>query len=256
MRTFYTLTMTEWLEAWKEWKIVWLPLFFIALGVTQPLLLMYMDVLLEHVGNADGIVVDPNRPPPQSLDVFSATIHGQFNQLGLIVLIMSFMGSLASDRQTGMQDFILTRPVSRNVYLLSKWFSHGMISLFGILIGALTSYCLTVYWFGSLSPILALRIISDFSVWTLFVVSLTLLISTYFQRAVPIGIFSLVVSLLLVAVPSLMPDILFFTPGALLSTPPTASFFSSAHLTYVTFCLVWILLTLVWSALRFKKTAV
>jgi len=131
MRTFYTLTLTEWLEAWKEWKIVWLPLFFIALGVTQPLLLMYMDVLLEHVGNADGIIVDPNRPAPQSLDVFSATIHGQFNQLGLIVLIMSFMGLLASDRQTGMQDFILTRPVSRNVYLLSKWFSHGMISLFG-----------------------------------------------------------------------------------------------------------------------------
>ncbi len=116
----------------ERMEIVWLPLFFIALGVTQPLLLMYMDVLLAHVGNADGIIVDPNRPAPQPLDVFSATIHGQFNQLGLIVLIMSFMGLLASDRQTGMQDFILTRPVSRNVYLLSKWFSHGMISLFGI----------------------------------------------------------------------------------------------------------------------------
>ncbi len=132
---------------------------------------------------------------------------------------MSFMGLLASDRQTGMQDFILTRPVSRNVYLLSKWFSHGMISLFGMLIGALTSYCLTVYWFGSLSPMLALRIILDFSLWTLFVVSLTLLISTFLQRAVPIGILSLVVSLLLVALPSLMPDILFFMPGALTVAP-------------------------------------
>lgn len=255
MRTFYTLTWTEWLEAWKEWKIVWLPLFFIALGVTQPLLLMYMDVLLAHVGNADGIIVDPNRPVPQSLDVFSATIHGQFNQLGLIVLIMSFMGLLASDRQTGMQDFILTRPVSRNVYLLSKWFSHGMISLFGILIGALTSYCLTVYWFGSLSPMLALRIILDFSLWTLFVVSLTLLISTFLQLAVPIGILSLVVSLLLVALPSLMPDILFFMPGALLSLPSHTSFFSSPHLIGIISCLIWILLILGWSALRFRKTA-
>ncbi|KOP28989.1 hypothetical protein ADM98_08695 [Exiguobacterium sp. BMC-KP] len=254
MRTFYTLTLTEWLEAWKEWKIVWLPLFFIALGVTQPLLLMYMDVLLEHVGNADGIIVDPNRSAPQPLDVFSTTIQGQFNQLGLIVLIMSFMGLLASDRQTGMQDFILTRPVSRKVYLLSKWFSHSMISLFGILIGATTSYGLTVYWFGSLSPILALRIISDFSLWTLFVVSLTLLISTYLQRAVPIGILTLVVSLLLVALPSLLPDVLFFTPGALLSAHSTASLFSSSHLIDVTFCLVWIALTLGWSVLRFRKT--
>lgn len=102
---------------------------------------------------------------------------------------------------------------------------------------------------------LALRIILDFSLWTLFVVSLTLLISTFLQRAVPIGILSLVVSLLLVVLPSLKPDVLFFMPGALLSVPSNTSFFSSSHLFGVISCLVWIVLTLGWSVLRFRKTA-
>ena len=66
MTNFYTLTRTDLAEAAKEYKFIWLTLFFVILGVTQPLVHNYMDVILENVGGADGITIDPNRPVPSS----------------------------------------------------------------------------------------------------------------------------------------------------------------------------------------------
>lgn len=217
MTHFYTLTQTELAEAAKEYKFIWLTLFFVILGVTQPLINNYMDVILENVGGADGITIDPNRPVPSSGEVLLSTISGQFNQIGLIILIISFMGLIASDRNSGMQDFILTRPVAIPSYLLSKLAGHWLISMFAIAIGAAVSYGYTIFLFGSFSFSDFLLFLLMYSLWILYVISLAILISTFIKGPILIAVTTIAVSVFLILIKSFNHLVFQLSPGGVLN---------------------------------------
>lgn len=217
MTNFYTLTRTELAEAAKEYKFIWLTLFFVILGVTQPLVNHYMDVILENVGGADGITIDPNRPVPSAGEVLLSTISGQFNQIGLIILIISFMGLIASDRNSGMQDFILTRPVSISSYLLSKLTAHWLISMFAIVIGAIVSYGYTIFLFGTFSFFDFLFFLLVYSLWILYVVSLSILISTFIKGPILIAVTTIAVSIFFILIKSFNQLVFQLSPGGILN---------------------------------------
>ncbi|MDN5709825.1 MAG: ABC transporter permease [Planococcus sp. (in: firmicutes)] len=217
MTNFYTLTRTELAEAAKEYKFIWLTLFFVILGVTQPLVNNYMAVILENVGGADGITIDPNRPVPSSGEVLLSTISGQFNQIGLIILIISFMGLIAADRNSGMQDFILTRPVSIPSYLLSKLAGHWLISMFAISIGAAISYGYTIFLFGSFPFPDFLLFLLMYSLWILYVVSLAILISTFIKGPILIAVTTIAVSIFLILIKSFNHLVFQLSPGGVLN---------------------------------------
>lgn len=200
MTNFHTLLRTELAEAWKDYKFIWLTLFFVMLGVTQPLINAYMDIILEHAGGTEGIIIDPNRPIPSSTEVLMSTVSGQFNQIGLIILIISLMGLIATDRNNGVQDFILTRPVSPHSYLLSKLASHWLISMFSISIGALVSYYYTIFLFGSFSFPSYLLFLILYGVWILYVVSLTIVISTFVKSPILIAVTTISIAILLILI--------------------------------------------------------
>ena len=58
-----------------------------------------MEVIIKNFGGVDGIIMDPNAPKPQANEVLLATFTGQFNQMGLIVLVISFMGMIADEKK-------------------------------------------------------------------------------------------------------------------------------------------------------------
>ncbi len=217
MTNFYTLTRTELAEAAKEYKFIWLTLFFVILGVTQPLVHNYMDVILENVGGADGITIDPNRPVPSSGEVLLSTISGQFNQIGLIILIISFMGLIASDRNSGMQDFILTRPVSLQSYLMSKLAGHWLISMFAIAIGAVVSYGYTIFLFGSFSFSDFSLFLLMYSLWILYVISLAILISTFIKGPILIAVATIAASIFFILIKGFNQLAFQLSPGGVLN---------------------------------------
>ncbi|ANU17849.1 hypothetical protein BBI11_12755 [Planococcus maritimus] len=217
MTKFYTLARTELVEAMKEFKFIWLTLFFVILGITQPLINKYMEVILKNVGGTDGITIDPNRPVPSSAEVLLSTISGQFNQIGLIILIISFMGLIAADRNSGMQDFILTRPVSLQSYLLSKLASHWMISMFSISIGAVVSYLYTVLLFGTFSFSSFLFFLILYSFWILYVVSLAILISTFVKSPILITVATILVSMACILLKGFNHLVFQLSPGGILN---------------------------------------
>ncbi|MEZ0481495.1 ABC transporter permease [Planococcus sp. SSTMD024] len=217
MTNFYTLTRTELAEAAKEYKFIWLTLFFIILGVTQPLVNNYMDVILENMGAADGITIDPNRPVPSSGEVLLSTISGQFNQIGLIILIISFMGLIAADRNSGMQDFILTRPVSISSYLLSKLTAHWLISMFAIAMGAVVSYGYTIFLFGPFSFSDFLLFLLMYSLWILYVISLAILISVFIKGPILIAVTTIAVSIFFILIKGFNHLVFQLSPGGVLN---------------------------------------
>lgn len=255
MTNFLTLTRTELAEAAKEFKFVWLTLVFVILGLTQPLITKYMDVILENVGGADGITIDPNRPVPSSAEVLLTTISGQFNQIGLIVLIIGFMGLIASDRNSGMQDFILTRPVSLSSYLLSKLMGHWVISMFSISIGAAVSYVYTVFLFGSFSFANFFLFLLLYSLWILFVVSLAILISTFVKSPILIAVTTIAASIFFILIKGFHHLLFQLSPGGILNLAENQliAVNDSNYFSIVT-CLAFILLNLSWANRNLKNS--
>lgn len=255
MTNFTTLVRTELTEASKEYKFIWLTLFFVILGVTQPLINKYMDVILENLGGAEGITIDPNRPVPSAVEVLLSTFSGQFNQIGLIILIISFMGLIAADRNSGMQDFILTRPVSLSAYLLSKLASHWLISMFSISIGATISYAYTIFLFGSFPFSNFLLFLILYSLWILYVVSLTILISTYFKNPILIAVTTILVSILFIILRGVDHILIQLSPGSVLHVAES-QLLSIQNLNYYSIlaCLFFILFNIFLANLNMKKS--
>ncbi|KOP31423.1 membrane protein [Exiguobacterium sp. BMC-KP] len=255
MNNYYILFRTELIEAIKDFKIIWLSIVFIILGMTQPLLNKYMDVILKNVGGADGITLDPNRPIPSSSEIFISTISGQFNQIGLIILIISFMGMIATDRNNGMQDFILTRPVTVPSYILSKMTSHWLISMFCIMVGALTSYYYTIYFFGALSFLGFLGFLLYYSIWILFVISLTILLSSFIKNPIIVAVFTIILSIVCVLLKGLNHSIFLLSPGSVLNLAESQLMtVSNANHLSILSCLLFISINLVISNKKLKHS--
>lgn len=255
MTNFNTIMRTELVEALRDFKFIWLTLFFVILGITQPLINKYMDIILENVGGADGITIDPNRPVPSSAEVLLSTVSGQFNQIGLIILIISFMGLIAADRNSGMQDFILTRPVSLQSYLLSKMASHWLISMFSISIGAAVSYTYTVILFGSFSFSGFLLFLFLYSLWILYVVSLTILISTFVKSPILIAVTTILLSMTFIIVKGFNHILFQLSPGSILNLAEK-QLLSIQDLNYFSIltCLFFILFNIYLAHLKIKKS--
>lgn len=255
MKNLTTLMHAELLEAFKDFKFIWLTIFFVILGVTQPLIHKYMDVILEYAGGADGITIDPDRTIPSSTDVLLSTVSGQFNQIGLVILVISFMGLIAADRNNGIQDFILTRPVSVRSYLISKLASHWLISMFSISIGALVSYFYTNLLFDSFSFTRLLYFLVLYSLWILYIVSLTILISTFFKSPIIIAITTILVSMFFIVIKGFNHIFFQLSPGGILNVAEN-TLLSIQDVNYFSIltCLLFVLLNMSLANLNIKKS--
>ncbi|GAB2567443.1 ABC transporter permease [Gracilibacillus alcaliphilus] len=217
MRNISILLKVELLEAVRNIKFIWLTLFFTLLGVTQPLIDKYMEVIIKSFGGVEGIMIDPNAPEPQANEVLLATFSGQFNQIGLIVLIISFMGMIANEKNSGVQGFIFTRPVSSLEYISSKLFGNWLISMVCIAIGSFISYFYTVYLFGYYPIVDFFLFLVCYSVWILFVVSTAVLFSTLIKSSMFIGVATILLSIIFLLAGNINSTLSLFLPSGVLT---------------------------------------
>ncbi|MFB1052179.1 ABC transporter permease [Paraliobacillus sp. JSM ZJ581] len=177
----------------------------------------YMEVIIKSLGGVDGIMMDPNAPVPQANEVLLATFSGQFNQLGLIVLVISFMGMIASEKNSGVQGFIFTRPVSNMQYIVSKLLGNWFISMVCISVGSIVSYCYSIYLFDYYPLINFLLFLVFYSLWILFVISIAVLLSTFISSSIFIGVTTIMVAMVFMLLGGINETLALFLPsGALI----------------------------------------
>ena len=93
----------------------------------------------------EGITIDPSMTAQKGGEVLASTLGSQFDQLGLMILAISIMGIIQTDKENGMLAFILTRPVSVTSYIGGKIISNFSIVAFSVAIGYFTSYVYVNY---------------------------------------------------------------------------------------------------------------
>nr|WP_309098303.1 ABC transporter permease subunit [Fredinandcohnia onubensis] len=213
MRQWSVLFKKEWIEMTRNFKILWIPLVFILLGIMQPVTSYYLPEIIKAAGELpEGAVFDIPVPTPQEVLVQT---FGQYSQIGILVLVLAFMGIVAAEKNSGVSDIILVKPVSFANYITAKWVSIAIMTLGSFLLGILASWYYTGVLIGNVEFGELMKGSLVYGTWLLFLVTVTLLLSSLFKSNIFVAFMSLLVAIGLSALTSLLSKWMTWSPARL-----------------------------------------
>lgn len=182
MRGFNVLLKKEFREAWRSWKFLWIPLVFALLGMNDPLINYYIMDILNAVGNVpEGF--EMLMPELMPVDLLQASI-GQFQTIGLLVIMASFVGIISKERASGTATLLYVRPISFGAYFMSKFIVMSAVCFVSILAGFAASVYYTSILYGTLEIGPLLASFCTYYVWLMFVIAVTLMMSASFKTII------------------------------------------------------------------------
>lgn len=215
MTSFYILTKKEYVQMFREFKLIWLPLVFMFLGATQPVVTYYLPSILAALGGNQGITIDPAMTQQDGAQVMAATLGSQFDQLGIMVIVIALMGIIQSDKANGMLDFILTRPVTVGSYIGGKLFSNFLFVAFSVTFGYFVSFVYAHFLFSHMPLLDMIFAIIFYLLWVLFIIAFTTMVSTIFNGQGVIALISIVSLLVLKILSGLHPIMDLLNPAGM-----------------------------------------
>ena len=226
MKKWFVLHRKEWLEMTRNYKVIWIPLVFVLFGLMQPITSYYMPEILKNASNLpEGSIIQI--PTPSSGEVLAQTL-GQFNQIGVLVLVLAFMGIVSSERKSGMLKAILVKPVSFSSYITAKWMSAVLLSFVAIFLGMIASWYYTVLLIGDFPFIDMVQGTLLYFMWILFLLTFTVFLSSLLKSSGFVAAFTLLVSILLSLLTSLLEKWMGWSPAQL--TNAAVSLFTSGEI--------------------------
>ena len=187
MAIFGAMLWKEWLELKRSYKLIIVPFAFAIIMVTLPITMKLLPSLIEQDLPEGTVIVVPESTASDIL----AGIFANFEQLGLIVLILVMMGTVASEREKGSSALVLSKSTGRSGYLLAKWAAYSMLSVVSFLFGMLlTVYYTRVLFDGKMDWGAIVQGTLPYLILILLCVTLTLLFSSILKSAVFAGFIS------------------------------------------------------------------
>lgn len=182
MTELRVLLQKEFRENWRSFKLLWIPLVFVLLGVSDPLTNYYLMDIMKAVSDVpEGFeMLLPEYVPADLLQAST----GQFQSIGLIVIIASFMGSISRERKNGTATLLYVRPISFNNYFLSKWLMASLVAIISVLAGYAGSMYYTSILYGTVDVADLCIAVASYLVWILLVITVTLAMSAAFTTAI------------------------------------------------------------------------
>ncbi|TCZ78768.1 ABC transporter permease [Paenibacillus albiflavus] len=179
MRQWLVIYRKEMSEMGRNYKWLWVPLIFILLGIMQPVMLYYMSDILKSAGNLPaGTVVE--FPLPSGGEVLMQTL-GQYGMMGVLILVLSMMTVVSGERNSGVIELILVKPVSYTKFITAKWAGMLTITTVSLSLGYLASWYYTMLLFETVQITDVLVSLCIYLLWFFLIVSVTLLTSTMFR---------------------------------------------------------------------------
>jgi ABC-2 type transport system permease protein len=143
MRGYLAFTKKELMEQLRTYK--WLIVFsvFFLFGMMSPLLAKLMPEIVSGMGIEGMQIVIP--------EATAVDAYGQFfkniNQMGILVLLLVFGGSLSNELMRGTLINVLAKGLPRHSVILSKYSAAVVLWTTGYLVAAATNFGYTAYLF-------------------------------------------------------------------------------------------------------------
>jgi ABC-2 type transport system permease protein len=175
---WFTLLNKEFLEMVRNYKWIWMPIAFILLGVMDPISTYYLPEIINSAGGLpEGAVFEIPVPSPQEVFLMSL---GQYRMIGILLIVLSFMGIVSAERKSGVAQLILVKPVSYAAYITSKWTAALILIMVSLFLGMLASW----YYTGVLFDFIPFKSFMEsfglYLLWLATVLSFLILCSAVF----------------------------------------------------------------------------
>ncbi|PAE22857.1 ABC transporter permease [Bacillus sp. 7894-2] len=189
MKQWVTLLKKEMLELARNFKWIWVPLTFILIAVKEPLTLYYLPQIIDSLGGLpEGAVIE--LPVPSAGEALAASLS-QFNTLGVLIIVLITMGSIAGERKSGVAGLILVKPVSYAGFVTAKWTSLMMLIWLSYFLG----YFLSWYYVGVLFEFIPfadfLKSFFVYGLWLTLIITIVILFNTFIKSPGAVGFISI-----------------------------------------------------------------
>ena len=210
MKGLMPLLKKEIKEQFRTYRFLVLMSVFLLFGLTTPLTLKYLPEIIKMAGEG----VEMNFPPPTAIEAL-LSYAGDISQIGIFVIVLVVMGSIANELQRGTALIVLSKPISRTAFVTAKLLALSMTSLVSLAASSLVCFGYTVWLIGGadVSNFIGLNIMVG--LFMVFSISITLLFSSIFRSSLAAGGVALAV-IIGQAILTAVPKVGDFMPGQLL----------------------------------------
>lgn len=209
-RAFFSKEVVEWIRTGRWF---FLAISFLVLGIAVPLAFRFLPQFAPP-----GLEPLLGQLLPSSATEVIANTFKNLSQLGILILVLVSMGTVAHEASHGQLELVFSKPVGRAALLLAKWSAYFLSFLVALTISLLANYFYTAALFPPPPPALQYWMGGGlFFLYGLFVYSLTLLASVLF-RSQWAAISSLAFLILLSFLPPFLPSWAHLLPSGLLQS--------------------------------------
>ncbi|GGK03605.1 hypothetical protein GCM10007063_27360 [Lentibacillus kapialis] len=211
MMQWWALFQKELIENIRNVKWIWVPLIMILIAIMDPLTNYYLPQIIEATGGMpEGSEIQ--LPEYQPSDVVMMSL-GQFNTIGVLIIALISMGTIAGELKNGVSELILVKPISSLNYITAKWASFALLTLVGFSLGMLASWYYINLLFGELSLETLLQILFFYGLWLLLVVTLSIFYNTLFKTQGLVAFLTIATVILMSAITTIFSHVLNWSPN-------------------------------------------
>jgi len=209
---FMAVFRKEMIEQWRTYRLLVIAAVFAAFGLASPLFAKFTPEMMKAIPGIPPEIVSAI-PAPTVADAVAQYIKNM-SQFGILLALLMTMGVVVQEKERGTAAFFLTRPVSRETFLLAKFAALAATFTVSLALAAIGCWYYTLILFEALpwGPFLALNglMLAVFLVY----VSLGLLSSTIaHSQGVAVGL--VLLALILVGGVGSLPGLGDYFPGRL-----------------------------------------
>lgn len=213
MTDLFILIKKELTEQWRTKKILIMIIVFLFVSLSSPIFAKLTPELLKGL-SVQGMKIE--LPTPTYLDALDQIIKN-ISQIALLVLVFVVAGAVSDEKNKKTLEILLTKPISRTNFILSKFFSN-YISLGLVFIPSMILFYLyTISLFKSFSLINFAIMSAVVLIYIFMIISITILASTILKSSIAAGAVGFVSFIIFGTVFSMINIIKSFSPNLIFS---------------------------------------
>ena len=176
-----TLLLKEFTINWRSFRFPALLLVFLFFALLDPVTTRYMNEIMAYF--TDFELALPVPVPETAFFSYLSSV----SQIGILVLIFTTMGIVAKEKENGVAAWMLSKPVGRRRYLAAKVINLYALIIVGLGATSAIAYVYTWSLLGQVPAKSAAWAVACIIVYTLFIASLTFILSTLMKTPLQAG---------------------------------------------------------------------
>ncbi len=202
----------EFLELFRTKKVLILAIVLLFVAISSPIIAKLIPTIFKNMEMQGIKLTIPEATWHDSIDQFIKNI----SQLAIIVIVFMFAGSVAEEKNKKTLEMILTKPISRSNFILSKYISAISSTAIILLFSSMIFYTYTISIFDSFSLARFILLALLVTLYIAQTIALTIFCSTLFANQILAAGVAFFVEIVLVSILGSIDKIAKYFPGYIL----------------------------------------